>query len=82
MTGLAKNGCHKEYCYFRHTPAKKGTALVAAKPKTEPKPKADPKATPAAGAAPGKKKLQAAKKAASKAAALVATIEEQRAAGQ
>ena len=78
---MSKQGCSKQYCNFRHAPAKKGTALVAAvKPKPKAKAKADAShraATPGA-AVPGKNKLAKAKSEAKKANALVASIEEQR----
>lgn len=77
---MSKTGCHKTYCNYRHLPAKKGTALVAAQPNAKSKAKADKdgakdrSATPI----PGKKKFAKAKADAKKANALVATMEEQR----
>ena len=77
---MSKQGCSKQYCNYRHMPAKKGTALVAAaKPKANAKAKADAAdraATPVT--VPGKKKLAKAKPEAKRANALVASMEEQR----
>ena len=76
---MKPDGCNRENCFFRHAPAKKGSAMVSvATPKAKPKSKAEPKPEPAAGGQPSINKLCAATKVGKAAQALVASIKEQR----